>query len=50
MIMSFIQNLTAKPAILDFLRKLLENNHSGEKQVILNELPDRISKKVLDLG
>ncbi|MBI2627859.1 MAG: class I SAM-dependent methyltransferase [Candidatus Niyogibacteria bacterium] len=48
--MSFIQNLTAKPAILDFLRKLLENNHRGEKQVILNELPDRISKKVLDLG
>ncbi|MDP2709104.1 MAG: class I SAM-dependent methyltransferase [bacterium] len=50
MISKFIDYLAQKPVILDFLRRFLEANHRGEKEVITSELPDRISGSVLDLG
>jgi len=46
----FIDALARRPAILNFLRSLLENGHQGEHAVIQRELPDRLSQRVLDLG
>ena len=50
MLTKFIDYLAQKPVILDFLRRVLENNHQGEKKVITVELPNRESLRVLDLG
>jgi len=50
MVWGFIDFLAQRPAILDFLRALLENNHRGEKEVIRRELPERLAQRVLDLG
>ena len=46
----FIKYLASKPVILDFLRRVLEANHRGEKRVIKEEFPDRLSCAVLDVG
>lgn len=50
MFASFINYLIKKPVLLDFSRRILEGNHRSEKKVIFKELPDRFSKKTLDLG
>lgn len=50
MVNEIINWLTRRPAILNWFRKLLENNHRGEKEVIARELPERQSQRILDLG
>lgn len=50
MVNKIINWLTRRPAILNWFRKLLENNHRGEKEVIARELPERQSQRILDLG
>lgn len=50
MLDKFINLVARRPALLDFLRRLLENGHQGQRSVIGLELPNRLSQRVLDLG
>lgn len=45
-----IDLVAQQPAILDWLRSFLENNHRGEREVVARELPERQTQKILDLG
>lgn len=49
-VQNFVNCLAQNPTLLDILRRLLEGNHNGERKIIIRELPNRLSQKVLDLG
>jgi SAM-dependent methyltransferase len=49
--MQILKDMAANPQVFTFLRRLVENNFRGEKQVIRRELSDlRPSSRLLDLG
>lgn len=50
MINSFIQALSKNPTIFIFLRKILENNFKGEKEVLARYFVCGPEERVLDIG